>query len=411
MNNLLLGPDGLAGTAATDADNGSLVNHGPDGDPATADGIPTPAGQVCTNPPTAGSGCVALTDPTAGNQVGAYMARVIDEDDPFRNDPFARVTPGGLSAADIALLEPAGVPTNDQNSTVIVAAWGFSGDGVTVTRLEAAIGPLPGATSAIVTNGNLTISGDPIIQGVNGGVHANGDLDVSGDPNIEVNLTSSGSYTESGNPIVGGSSGGGAATQDVPAVAAIDYKPAADYILKADGTMTNPGGGQICNASADNDACKTAGYPWKFTGSEWEIESATINNDNLSYYLETDAKISANPGEGGPPLHITIIAEGNIEVSGNPWLEADTPELLFVTDGDLKINGNMQTVGAEAAMLVHEQFEMSGNGIISGQVMIEDAPSVSTLVDTTNISGNGTITSTATLSALSTFDILSWREW
>ena len=100
MTFLLVGTDGLVGTA----DDGSLETFG----------IPAPAGLVCGNP--APAYCLAITDPTTGTQVGAYMARVFDEDDINRG-----LT---LSAQDLVDIgESPADPTQDLNSSIIVAAW------------------------------------------------------------------------------------------------------------------------------------------------------------------------------------------------------------------------------------------------------------------------------------------------
>ena len=145
MTGLVRGPDGLTGTVATDADNGSLENLG----------LPRPPAQLAL-----------------GGAFGvAYEARVFDEDDPARG-----VT---LTAADVARIGEDGDPTTDANSTMVIQAIGYALDSTMVTY-ETTIANNTVDMPAIVTGGDLTISGNATFIGTNGGVHANGDLDISG---------------------------------------------------------------------------------------------------------------------------------------------------------------------------------------------------------------------------------------
>ena len=377
MTGLLLGPDNLSGTVATDADNGSLETLGIPRLPARL----TLAG-------------------TLGSQ---YEARIFDDDDPARG-----VAP---TAADLLRITKNNQPTTDGNNRIVMQAVGYATDG-SMTRLEATITPV--ALPAILCNGRLAVGGNPSILGANGSIHSNDELYISGNPIISQNATASGAYTESGSPDIGGAFGGGVPTVPVPEIRAIDYKPQADYILTSAGTMTDQGGAIICNAWADNDACKNAGYMWKFEGaSGWNISDQAIGapGDNKTYYLETDVKMSGNPGTLADPLNITIITEGFLEISGNPTLEADTPGLLFVTDKDLVIAGNVTQVGAEAGILVHEQFKMAGNpSSLAGYILIEDAPDVTGLATENLISGNPSITSSNGSAMISGFTVSGWRE-
>ena len=378
MTGLLLGPDNLSGTVATDADNGSLE----------ATGIPRPPARVAL----------------AGALGAQYEARIFDDDDPARG-----VTP---TAADLLRIAENNQPTTDGNNQIVVQAVGYATDG-SMTRLEATIRPVP--VPAILCNGRLAVGGNPFIIGTNGSIHSNDELYMSGNPTISQNATASVAYSSSGTPTIGGEYGGGFPTVPVPAIRAIDYKPQADYILTSAGTMTDQGGAVICNAWADSDACKTAGYMWKFEGaSGWNISDGAIGapGDNATYYLETDAKMSGNPGTLANPLNITIITEGSLEISGNPTLEADTPGLMFVSDKDLVIAGNVTQVGAEAGILVHEQFKMAGNpSSLAGYILIEDAADVTGLATENLISGNPSITSSNGGTMIAGFTVTGWREF
>lgn len=371
MSFLMRGPDAVVGGQAADADNGSLENFE----------IPRPPGRAALS---AGEGTT-------------YEVSVMDEDDPQRG-----FVP---STADLARIGEDGNPFNDFNQRIVVRATGF-GPGSTRRTFEATIGPekLP----AIVSNGDILITGNPTITGVSGSVHANGDLEVSGSPSVDQNLTASGNYTESGSPTVGGISGGGVEEISVPAVNAADYLGLADFVLHNDGRMTLPNGTLVCDASSNQNACSNMGYGWRWQGTYWDITGNSASGG--TYYVETDAKVTGSPGSNASPMPLSIIAEGSIEIAGNPDLKPDLPELMFVTNRDLKINGNVeQPISFEGVMLVHEQIFISGNPELAGQIIVENAANLSTLVDQNTIAGNMTLTYNGLVGSNS-FRVIAWRE-
>ena len=377
MTGLVRGPDGLTGSLASDADNGSLENLG----------IPRSPAQVAL-----------------GSTFGvAYEARVFDEDDPARG-----VT---LTAADVGRIGEDGDPTTDANATMVIQATGYAPDNTRVT-LEITIADNAAVMPALVLGGSLDISANATFTGSQGGLHANGDLDISGNPTIAENATAGGTYTESGNPTIGGISGGGQGSVPIPPVAAIDYKPNADFILNSTGQMTDQAGAVICDASVSNDACEVMGYGWVYDSPGWKFDGNTGTDG--TYYVEGPATISGNPGNPATPIALTIIAEDSIEISGRPDLIPDTPELMFVTDGDLKIsNRPKMPLTVEGAILVHEQLDISSRPTLSGQIIVEDAANNSSLVTQNTISGRMTLSSNGTLAGAVGALILTpsaWRE-
>ena len=187
MSDLLLGPDDASGTAATDADNGSLE----------ALGIPRPP----------------ATLNLAGLPGISYEARVFDEDDPARG-----VT---LSAADQVRIGENTNVVSDGNTRIVVRAIGYASNGA-VGTVEVTIAPL--SLPALITNGALTIE-DGGIAGTGGSVHSNANLTLDGNASIAMDTTASGTYSASGNAVVGGTTGGGQSTMTVPSVRAIRSGP------------------------------------------------------------------------------------------------------------------------------------------------------------------------------------------
>ncbi|MET0215047.1 MAG: hypothetical protein ABW292_18690, partial [Vicinamibacterales bacterium] len=297
-----------------------------------------------------------------------------------------------------------GDPLNDANNVLVIRATGLAQDGTKVI-LEALISSRD--LGAIVTNGDLTLSGNASIAGSGGSVHSNGDLTIDGNSvGVEQNVSSTGELNcEDPCDQVEGTATGGAAEVPVPPIHASDYLVWADYILKSDGTMTDPSGTVLCVADS-----KTSCNDWDWDGSIW-----SLNDNNVTagtYYVEGDVSVSGSPGSTKHPAEISIIAEGSIEIAGSPKLAPDTPELLFVTDEDLKITGTIDSVGEAALvqgqMLVRGQASILGNASLDGQLLIEDQP-VGSLVESNLVGGSVVITYAGGLGG-SVFTVTSWRD-
>ena len=362
MSRLLRGPDD---SAAATADNGSLEN--------LPSGIPRAPARLQL---------AGLTDVF-------YEARLFDEDDAARGTT--------LSGADVTRIGENNQTASDANTHIVVRAVGYAGSD-TRAIVEATLSPI--SLAAIVTNGTLTVSGNPSVSGAEGSVHANDDLSVSGNPTITGNATASDGYSASGHPNVGGQSGGGYPNQTVPPIRATDYLSKATYILNNDGTMTTV-------ATNTTVACSPCADAWTFGSGTWSINGNTPPTTG-TYYVEGHVKISGNPASAKTPAVLTLIAEGSIEISGKPYIQPHTTGLLFVTDSDLKISGNPGLNYAEAQILVREQMQISGNPDITGQILVENGTNLNTLVDENKISGNPNIIYNGVVGS-SAFQVSSWR--
>ena len=368
---LLVGPDGLSGTVATDADNGSL-------------------------------GARAGIDAAEQIALGAQVAIAAGVDAQYE----AFVMDDDATAPD----EPGGSAYDDENGKIIIRATGYATDDSKVV-LEGTLSEL--LMGAVVINGDLDIGGSAAITGSGGGVHTNGDLIIHGSGStVTGTITASGSYTG----YIPGT--GGTTELPIPEISASNYLDQADYILTSTGTVTLPDGTVLCDTGGASKGSSTC-YGWDFnSGSvEWSIGINETPTDG-TYYVEGAVVISGSPGTLGngatkntpAPVNLSIIAEGSIDISGSPTIAADTPDLLFVTDGDLEISGTPDATSGGGQILVHEQVKITGNLSAIGQLIVEDAAvSVDGLVTTNDISGNVTITYNGDLGT-GTFTVTGWRD-
>jgi hypothetical protein len=111
------------------------------------------------------------------------------------------------------------------------------------------------------------------------------------------------------------------------------------------------------------------------------------------------------------PTALTIISEGYIDVEGNPDLMPEpASEIMFVTDKDLKIHGNFaQPLTVEGRILVREQIDFAGNPTLAGQVIVQNVPTVCTLVTNNVFTGSVTLSYNGLVETIA-YTVTGWRE-
>ena len=383
MTGLLDGPDNLTGTPANDADNGSLEALGP---------CP---GAACIPRATGVPPGVALN---ASPQI-SYEARIFDDD-----DNAGRGT--NVQAGDIGENTQ---PYADANRSIVVRAVGYAGSSARAV-VEATIAPLP--MPAILTDGNLTVTGNATLTGppgtAAGSVHSNANLAVGGSAEIIGNAHASGTYSQTGNPIITGTRQGGQPPITVPTVRASDHLPKANFILNADGTMTTVSTGATA-------ACNPCAGSWTFAGGTWTLGGATPTA--AIYYVRGGVSIGSNTGSAFAPAELAVIAEGSIDIDGSPHIRppltdpADPNSAVspwMVTDGDLEITGSLHAAYRQSQILVREQLYIAGNADVLGQITVDDAASNFNLVTANRITGSATITNDGSSESF-IFGITGWR--
>lgn len=298
---------------------------------------------------------------------------------------------------------------------------------VRVIRAEYDFAPFaPGA--AVLTNGDLSIPGNPSISGAGGNVHSNQNVTINGNPTVSGYVSASGSYTVTGSVTVGDTenSGGGRPRRDIPDLNPRDLYGTSQYDLCPDGTVragpayVGAGAnttGIPCSGSqlAANTAATFRG--WKKSGDDsskgavWDY-SGNAAYDGVYYVYQGSANVSGNPGDAGQPWHVTIVAEaiasgpephcphvgGDIAVSGNPKTRyhPGASPMLLIAGRDLQVSGNPSAgeTNYEGVMFAHEQFAVAGNPRVNGVLIAGDPCDTvgSPVQGASSISGNPTIT-------------------
>ena len=388
MSSFLRGADG---DAATHGDNGII------------DGSLVPNGHQA----------IPSTGVSLGN--GAYTVQILDDDFETALAQLADYTWTSQIPLDVSESDPRfglredGDLYSDINGRILVRATGTAPNNST-TMIEAIVGPM--SFPAILTEHDLMVSGDMIVEGTNGAVHTNNDLTISGNPEIEQFATASINLDVSGNPIVGGTLAGNQPLIDVPLITPQDFQSQADYILGSDGVVYDGAGNFLFDTSEGEEY-----GGWKRSSDSpvvWDLSGNTVFPG--TYYVEGNAKVSGNPGDPGDPgegipptpINFTVLAEASIEISGNPVIVPDLPGVMFIAGGDVKLNGNPDQYFGNGMVYAYEDIGISGNPPMKGNIMAYNGSSVHTLVDQNYVSGVPHIVYNRSTTGIP--GLISWRE-
>ncbi len=300
--------------------------------------------------------------------------------------------------------------STDIDNTVILTSTSQK-DGAT-KKIEVVASCAYCPTHALITTGNLTISGNPTFAGSRGGVHSNADLSLAGNPNIAADATASGTAAVTGNPTVGGGTLSGAAAEFLPAVDPAQFRSYADYELRPDGKIYDKN-----NLQQPLVGGKWHGWQYDAGRSTW-IQTENTTAMNGTFYVTGNVEIAGDTsGPGGTQWRATVIATGDIDVSGSPNIATNpdnppqTRNLALVAGQDIRIRGHASQHW-EGIIAAHEQVEISGNPDLEGCVLAEDAASTSDLATSNCVSGDIHITCNGKDSPFvaNKTRILSWRE-
>lgn len=315
--------------------------------------------------------------PTGGRPLGGGLYRVVIKDDR-----------GDLD----------GDPNNDSNLRVMIRSTGVSASGARAL-VEAVVNDGEAAfVPSMVTEGDLTVDGNPTLVGSCGGVHSNDDVYVSGTLTVTQTVAAADSVTVSGS-IVRPDGTPVTPQENKPGVQIPDYpnptttfcsNGEADYYLQADGWILRTSDNSL------HDARTSKQFGWLRTAetpTKWEL--AGNAGYPGTYCVSGNVLISGNPDAGsGAPLSLTVIASKSIEVTGNPKITADHPDdILLMAGSDVKISGNLAGDPGDYSGLIYAraQCDLRGNANISSRVLCKNGNNASgafNLVDVNGLGGN-----------------------
>jgi hypothetical protein len=167
-----------------------------------------------------------------------------------------------------------GDPSTDADNTIILSSTGIK-DGRNIT-IEAVIqNGIYRNKHAITSGGNLTIEGDPTVQGNLGSIHSNADV-VGISSNVEQGIFAVGECEEGCES--------GAISEEIPLANPSDFSSYANFILTANGDITNAAG-------EDVDIKKNQLENWSFSNAGWELEGCSGHG---MFYSETGVRLTGS---------------------------------------------------------------------------------------------------------------------
>lgn len=336
---------------------------------------------------------------------GGYTVRVADNDD--GDGDFT------IDSDDTVVLESRGhVETGGEESDSHVIRC--------IVHLEVHD---PTAAFAILTGGDLLLTGDEVVDGTLGGVHTNEDLTLQGRASVSESASASATTTVVGDATqVGGDL---LADRPIVAIAPVvpaDYRADADYILTSDGRMLDGATGMVLfDFSARAPGGPAPAYQGFLWGARSGWSTATSGWVDGMYYVEGNIRFE-HGGTDTDPWVVTLVAEGSIQMHGNPYLRPyyNSTE-LFVAGADVFAVGTGTNAEIEGEILAHEQVCLDGNITFAGRIVAESAENTPGSLNgrATNpllsiIGGNVHVTYDGNMSRSLVTDfrlpVLSWQE-
>ncbi len=308
-------------------------------------------------------------------------------------------------------------PTIDTDGLIFLSAVGIA-DNSTATVQSLVHNPPTTAPGALNVTGDFDISGNTTISGACGDVHTNGDVTLSGILNVSQDFTSSGAYNDSASDTIGGDSGGGFNDVPVPLIDPTEFEQYADYKLASDGFVYDGAGNFVHDANVNTTGTKWNNWHYELLKpGEWLLKGNTLD---ASFYVDGNLMTKGVQGSVGNPWMTTLTATGSIEITGtsmsanlrDPNDPIGIQNSFMVAGTDIEMSGNSnQTI--DGIIWAGEQINLNGDPNILGSVMAYGNPSVSTLVTSSEISGDVNITYGCGMTIPGTsleINVVSWNE-
>jgi hypothetical protein len=269
----------------------------------------------------------------------------------------------------------------------------------------------------VVTEGNLTINGNPEIIGKCGGAHANQVAIVSGNPTVsDGSNISATSYVQLSGEVENESGETVTPLQfqpplEIPEVFPADYCGTAEFTLNSNGTLFQKSTGESFNINSNPK------FGWKRSSSSpvvFDHDAGTAAPGTVCAY--GNVKVGGNVGSAANPMAMSIIATGSIQISGTPFLVPSSEDrIMFLSGADVEISGNPEAGSRNYEGLIYatSQCKVNGNPTVQGQIVcknkVNPAGSQEIVVDNA-ISGNPVITYDCGGFRLTKLRFLSWYQ-
>ncbi len=281
-----------------------------------------------------------------------------------------------------------GILTADVDNSVILTSTGtISG---TTVSIEAVIHrPLFKSEHALLSEGDVTVSGGSNISGTNGSVHTNSSYTESGaSTSVQDGATATGTCSGAGTCTAS------ASVEYVPVIEPSDYESYADYIFNADGSIYAQG--TVVDLSTN-----TLFSSFTHNNLGWKVQGNTTVGPNIpnqaNLYFKDDFT-ATSVGDATTAWEVTLIVEKSIKWTGNayiknwedPALTPDLRNLFLIAGNDISMSSMEQdTQGLIAAK---DQASIAGGATLSGSIITNNTGTTDSTVTGTGTTLTGGIT-------------------
>jgi len=210
--------------------------------------------------------------------------------------------------------ETDGMPFVDANKRLLITCRGLTSSGSSAS-INVIVGNF--TLPAIVVDGDLEISGKPVVSGACGGIHANGNIYGGGVATSSTQVTATGSVTVS----VTGTKLANQPKIEVPDLNPADFCGSASYVYIGSGSPNFSSG------------------IWKPNGADIVAGKTYCVNGNVEFQSDFGSVTTLRTA--------SIIATGSIKVGGKKvWMTAAHPDgIVMMAGGDLDMQGEAGVTG------------------------------------------------------------------
>jgi len=292
--------------------------------------------------------------------------------------PLAGLTIGDGSYKVFVLDDPAdtdGDVTADSNGKLVIRSVGTGADGSTATT-EAIVYNATVNRPGMLADGDINVTNNLFVRGPNGSIHSNGqfntgnpvcvDLRVSHFSAAAMNLSkiSSGALCTTPGTVgtnVFYSQPKQAPEIHTPAEIAATYKPQADLIFKANGTIWDQ-----THALTLLELTARGLTPWSWGSSNktWSYSSSSFPS-NTYYFEGCNMKIT---NAGSAVSTATFISEGSLLITNGPEFQPKLPGVAMMAGNDIAVHSKLGVSGNPGFVYAYGQIQVTNATTIYGWI-------------------------------------------
>jgi hypothetical protein len=273
-----------------------------------------------------------------------------------------------------------GDPTADSNGKLVIRSVGFGPNGATATT-EAIVYSSIINRIGMLADGDINVTNNLYVRGPNGSIHSNTvfdtnnpvcvDQQVSHSSGASMNLAKISSGTTCSIPGTVGTNvfySRPKITPEIHDLANIQsvYRPQADFIFKADGSIWRQGAA-VAMTAMERTAAGLAPWSWTSGSKQWTYSNATAISTGTYYFEGSNMKVTNGGGAITPPL-VTFISEGSILINNGPAFQPKLAGVAMISANDIAVHSALGVVNNPGFVYAYGQIQITNTTTIYGWI-------------------------------------------